>query len=178
VRRFDSSHEGFKVKLTSVFHTGFTVSDIERSIVFYRDVLGMALIHRQQGTAPYLATVTGFPGARLQMAFLKISPDDPQVLELLEYSSHPADPTDRATNRPGNGHLCFKVDDIHEWHRFLSAQGVRTISEPARITAGVNEGAWAIYLRDPDGFTIELYQPAGIQTREARAAVQTRSTPS
>jgi len=148
------------MKLTSVFHTGFTVGDIERSIAFYRDSLGMQLVHRQEGAAPYLATVTGFPGVRLQIAFLKISPDEPHVLELLQYVSHPAEPTDRATNRPGNGHLCFKVDDIHAWYRTLTANGVPAISPPALITAGVNEGAYAVYLRDPDGFTIELYQPA------------------
>ena len=148
------------MKLTSVFHTGFTVSDIERSIDFYRDSLGMTLVHRQEGTAPYLATVTGFPGVRLKMAFLKLSADDPHVLELLEYVSHPAEPTDRATNRPGNGHLCFKVDDIHAWYRSLTSKGVPTISEPVLITAGINRGAYAVYLRDPDGFTIELYQPA------------------
>lgn len=148
------------MKLTGVFHTGFTVSDIERSIAFYRDVLGMHLAHRQEGTAPYLGVVTGFPGARLQIAFLKVTPDDSYALELLQYVSHPAEPTDRATNRPGNGHLCFTVDDIHEWHRKLSALGVELRSEPVRITAGVNEGAYAVYLRDPDGFTIELYQPA------------------
>ena len=147
------------MKLTSVFHTGFTVSDIDRSIAFYRDALGMQLVHRQEGTAPYLATVTGFPGVRLQMAFLKILPDDPHVLELLQYASHPAEPTDRATNRPGNGHLCLKVDDLHEWYRKLSAKGVTFVSEPVRVTAGINEGAYAVYLRDPDGFTIELYQP-------------------
>jgi len=148
------------VKLTSVFHTGFTVRDIERSIAFYRDTLGMILVHRQEGTADYLATVTGFAGVRLRMAFLKLSADDPHVLELLEYASHRGEPTDRATNRPGNGHLCFKVDDIHAWHRTLTARGVHCISEPVRISAGINEGAFAVYLRDPDGFTIELYQPA------------------
>ena len=42
-----------------VYHTGFTVSDIERSIAFYRDVLGLRLVRRQTGTAPYLASVTG-----------------------------------------------------------------------------------------------------------------------
>jgi catechol 2,3-dioxygenase-like lactoylglutathione lyase family enzyme len=66
----------------------------------------------------------------------------------------------RATNRPGNGHLCFKVDDIQAWYQRLSARGVRFISEPVPITAGINTGAYAVYLRDSDGFTIELVQPA------------------
>jgi catechol 2,3-dioxygenase-like lactoylglutathione lyase family enzyme len=148
------------MKLTGVMHTGFTVSDIERSIAFYRDMLGMIVVRRQEGTAPYLATVTGFSRARLQIAFLKISADDPHVLELLQYVSHPSEPTDRATNRPGNGHLCLRVDDIHEWYDLLTGRGVPAISEPVLITAGINEGAYAVYVRDPDGFTIELYQPA------------------
>jgi catechol 2,3-dioxygenase-like lactoylglutathione lyase family enzyme len=151
---------GVLMRLTGVMHTGFTVSDMERSIRFYRDTLGMQLVRRQEGTAPYLANVTGFPGVRLQIAFLKVSTDDPHVLELLQYVSHPAQGTDRATNRPGNGHLCIKVDDIHEWYRTLIAQGVAAISEPVLITAGINEGAYAVYVRDPDGFTIELYEPA------------------
>ena len=48
------------MQVGSVYHTGFTVSDIERSLAFYRDVLGLRLVKRQTGTAPYLATVTGF----------------------------------------------------------------------------------------------------------------------
>jgi catechol 2,3-dioxygenase-like lactoylglutathione lyase family enzyme len=59
------------MKLTGVMHTGFTVSDMERSIRFYRDTLGMQLVRRQEGTAPYLANVTGFPGVRLQIQYFQ-----------------------------------------------------------------------------------------------------------
>jgi catechol 2,3-dioxygenase-like lactoylglutathione lyase family enzyme len=148
------------MKLTRVYHTGFTVSDIERSITFYRDLLGLQVVHRQEGNAPYLGAVTGFPGVYLKTALLKLTPDDPHTLELLQYVSHPAEPTDRATNRPGNGHLCFRVDDIHAWYKRLSMQGVEFRSPPAEVTVGVNTGAYACYLRDPDGFTIELVQSA------------------
>ena len=99
------------MQVGSVYHTGFTVSDIERSVAFYRDVLGLRLVRRQTGTAPYLAAVTGFDGVRLEIALLQPA-DGGSMLELLQYVSHPAPPTDRATNRPGNGHLCFKVDDL------------------------------------------------------------------
>jgi len=146
------------MKVESVYHVGFTVSDIERSIEFYRDVLGMTLYRRQQGTAPYLATITGFEGVRLEVALLK-APDGGGMLELLQYASHPAAATDRATNRPGNGHLCFKVSDIHAACDELRRKGVRLISEPVEITAGVHKGAFGVYLRDPDGFTVELFQP-------------------
>jgi catechol 2,3-dioxygenase-like lactoylglutathione lyase family enzyme len=143
-----------------VYHTGFTVADVERSVAFYRDVLGMRVIRRQTGTAPYLSTITGFAGVRLEVALLQ-SAEGGSMLELLQYASHPATPTDRATNRPGNGHLCFRVADIHAACRELRERGVTLVSEPTAITAGVHAGAWGVYLRDPDGFTIELYQPAG-----------------
>ncbi len=146
------------MKVESLYHVGFTVSDIERSIEFYRDMLGMTLYRRQQGTAEYLATITGFPGVRLEVALLK-TPDGSGMLELLQYASHPAPPTDRDTNRPGNGHLCFKVSNIQEACEELRQRGVRLISEPAEITAGIHKGAYGVYLRDPDGFTVELYQP-------------------
>jgi catechol 2,3-dioxygenase-like lactoylglutathione lyase family enzyme len=153
-----------------VYHTGFTVSDIERSIVFYRDVLGLELIKRQTGTAPYLATVTGFAGVRLEAAFLQPAAGG-SVLELLQYVSHPASATDRATNRPGNAHLCFKVDDLRSACAELKRRGVTLISEPTEITSGAHAGGWAVYLRDPDGFTVELYQGPSASQAAAAAAV-------
>jgi catechol 2,3-dioxygenase-like lactoylglutathione lyase family enzyme len=149
------------MRLVRVHHTGFTVSNLERSLAFYRDVLGMQVLAEQIGTADYLSAVTGFAGVRLNMAFLKVSGEDDHILELLEYASHSADPTPRETNRPGNGHLCFIVDEIEVWYTNLTAKGVRFVNEPALITAGVNRGARAAYFRDPDGFTLELFQPPG-----------------
>lgn len=152
-----------------VYHTGFTVSDIERSLAFYRDVLGLTLVKRQTGTAPYLATVTGFEGVRLDIALLQPA-DGGSMLELLQYASHPAPPTDRATNRPGNGHLCFKIDDLHAACAELRRRGVTLVSEPAEITAGAHAGGWAVYLRDPDGFTVELYQGPSASPADGVAA--------
>jgi catechol 2,3-dioxygenase-like lactoylglutathione lyase family enzyme len=145
------------MQVGAVYHTGFTVSDIERSVAFYRDVLGLRLVRRQTGTAPYLGTITGFDGVRLEIALLQPA-EGGSMLELLQYTSHPAPPTDRATNRPGNGHLCFKVGDIQAACAELRARGVVLVSEPTEITAGTHAGGLGLYLRDPDGFTIELYQ--------------------
>ena len=166
------------MQVGSVYHTGFTVSDIERSLTFYRDVLGLELVKRQTGTAPYLARVTGFAGVRLEIALLQPA-DGGSMLELLQYVSHPAPATDRATNRPGNGHLCFKVDAVRGACAELRRRGVTLVSEPTEITAGAHAGGWAVYLRDPDGFTVELYQGPPATPADAVAATSgaTRRAP-
>jgi catechol 2,3-dioxygenase-like lactoylglutathione lyase family enzyme len=166
------------MQVGSVYHTGFTVSDIDRSVAFYRDVLGLRLVRRQAGTASYLATVTGFEGVRLEIALLQPAAGG-SMLELLQYVSHPAPPTDRATNRPGNGHLCFEIDDVRVACAELRRRGVTLISEPAEITAGAHAGGMAVYLRDPDGFTVELYQgPAASPGTPATTDATVRARPS
>jgi len=144
--------------LLGVYHTGFTVANMERALHFYRDLLGMTLVAQQEGQRPYLATVTGFDGVYLKTAFLKATPDSDHVLELLEYTSHPAEALPDATNRPGNAHLCLYVRDIAGLHRRLAAAGVVFVNPPTAVTSGVNAGARACYLRDPDGHTIELFE--------------------
>ncbi len=145
--------------LLHVYHTGFTVANMERALTFYHDLLGMTLITQQEGQRPYLAEITGFPDIYLKTSFLKVSPEQEHVLELLEYVSHPGEPLPEETNRPGNGHLCFRVRDIQALYEKLSANGVRFVNPPVAITSGINQGAVACYLRDFDNHTIELIQP-------------------
>ena len=152
--------------LKSVRHTGFTVANLETSLAFYRDVLGMTLIDIQDEEGDYLSVITGFPDVRLRQAFLKVSEGQDHTLELNEYASHPAEPTPRETNRPGNGHLCFHVDDIWKTYERFKAAGVEFVNEPAEVTSGRATGAWAAYFRDPDGITLELVQLGQLSARE------------
>jgi lactoylglutathione lyase len=145
-------------QFTAVHHVGLTVRDIEQSIVFYRDVLGMTLIRRRETDADYIGQQTGHPGVRLAVASFQPTPDSKQSLEVVQYLTHADAASDPATNRPGNSHLCLTVDDIRAAHRALRAQGVRFRSEPVAITSGPNQGGFVVYLYDPDGYTIELFQ--------------------
>ena len=146
-------------QLGAVHHLGLTVADIERSILFYRDVLGMTLCRRRPHVdSDYVALQTGFSGVVLNVASFKVAPDSPQSLEIVQYMNQAGPPVETTTNRPGASHLCLTVDDLRACHADLRAKGVRFKSEPVTITAGPNVGGLVVYLYDPDGYTLELFQ--------------------
>ncbi len=65
-------------RLESVHHLGLTVSDIEQSVGFYRDVLGLTLVRRRPHVDnDYVASQTGYPGVVLNVASFKVSPESP-----------------------------------------------------------------------------------------------------
>lgn len=140
-------------------HLGLTVSDLECSLAFYRDVLGFHLVRRRITDADYIGRQTGFPGVRLKVASLRVTPESSLSLELVEYVTHAAAPVEPATNRAGSSHFCLAVDDIQAAYHGLRARGVRFKTAPVAITSGANQGGFVVYLCDPDGYTIELFEP-------------------
>jgi len=147
-------------KLSDVHHIGLTVSDIERSIEFYRDVLGMELVGRRPRiAADYVARQTGYEAVELSVASFRVNSDSRQSLEVAQYLTHAGSAADTATHRPGNAHFCFLVDNLRECYDELRRQNVRFKSEPVEITAGPNEGGLVVYFFDPDDHVFELFQP-------------------
>jgi catechol 2,3-dioxygenase-like lactoylglutathione lyase family enzyme len=75
--------------VAGIFHTGLTVSDLDRSIAFYRDLLGLELVTRWDSAQPYLRRIVGFPDAELSIALLRVpgvaSGVSGHHIELLEY---------------------------------------------------------------------------------------------
>tara|TARA_Y100000588_G_scaffold248777_1_gene263292 strand:- start:363 stop:839 length:477 start_codon:yes stop_codon:yes gene_type:complete len=147
--------------LLNQHHLGLTVSDIERSIEFYRDVLGMELVGRRPCVEQdYVGRQTGYPGLKLSVASFRACAGNAQSIEMVQYLTEAGAAADPSTNRAGNSHLCLRVDDLRAAHADLSAQGVRFKSAPVEITHGPNRGGLVVYLHDPDGYTLELFQPA------------------
>ena len=67
-------------------HTGFTVSDLDRSLAFYGDLLGFDVVIRQEKRGGYLAEIVGYPDADVRMAHIAL-PDSDHRLELFQYVS-------------------------------------------------------------------------------------------
>ena len=148
-------------QLADIHHLGMTVSNIERSIEFYQDVLGMTLIGRRACVEEgYVAQQTGYEGIQLSVASFRIRPDSPNSLEVVEYLNCLGKPADTATNKPGNTHLCLLVDDLQAAYDDLKSKGVQFRSAPVEITAVPNKGGKVIYMYDPDNYVIEMFEPA------------------
>ncbi len=146
-----------------VWHFSFTVSDMDRSLDFYVGLLSFELVHRQVQDNPYTRRLVGYPDARIVVAQLAV-PGQPRHLsthdlELVQYVRPLGQRGDLNIANPGAAHLAMAVEDIHRWYERLSSVGVSFFSEPNRITAGINEGGYAVYFHDPDQIVLELLQP-------------------
>jgi catechol 2,3-dioxygenase-like lactoylglutathione lyase family enzyme len=146
--------------IRSIWHASFTVSDIDRSIQFYRDELGLELVHEQEQANEYTRTFVGYPDAHLRIAQFAIrgeaQPLSGHVIELVQYVAPKGDPVHPERYQPGAAHLAFQVDDTPALYARLNARGVCFISEPVVITNGINAGGTTVYLEDPDGNTLEF----------------------
>jgi catechol 2,3-dioxygenase-like lactoylglutathione lyase family enzyme len=147
-------------------HTGVQVADVERSITFY-ELLGLSLGSRWSNGEEYVGRQVGYPGVTLEVAVMTV-PGSDVVLELLEYRGVEGAPIDPATANPGTGHFCLAVEDLEGLHHQLETAGIEFISAPQTPTIGPNRGGRAVYLKDPDGFRVELLESPRSMTGEAR----------
>ena len=140
-------------------HTSYTVRDAERSIAFYRDLLGFeVVIDRPEVTQEYFRKIIGIPDAVVYNALLRI-PGTDHYLELKGYKHPRGTPQDLTPNNPGSSHICYYVDDLHALYARLKEAGAEFISEPTYLDQGPNVGGWSLYMKDPDGIIIEMMQP-------------------
>ena len=123
-------------------HTMVRVTDIEQSLRFYRDALGLQMLSRKDHEA-----------GRYTLVFLCAPGDDSAQVELT-YNWPAADGTAETYSGGRNfGHLAYAVDDIYATCRRLMEHGV-TINRPPR------DGRMA-FVRSPDNISIELLQKGG-----------------
>lgn len=146
------------MQIAGADHTSFTVSSLERSLAFYAGLLGCEVLWTREISNEYFRAIVGWPDCVVKAAQLRI-PGTTHKLELFEYTQPRGEPADVRTNRPGSAHLALRVADLPAAYAELLAQGVTFRSEPVLIDAGVNRGGYAVYMLDPDGITIELFQP-------------------
>jgi glyoxylase I family protein len=143
-------------RIIAADHTGFTVANLERSLAFWRDVLGFQLSHRPHQTGSLASEITGVPDAEISIAVLK---GYGHKIELLQYVA----PADRkhVNLRPcdvGSVHVALLVDDLDAVLNKIAASGWKAAGKPQTLQSGPNAGKRVVYVRDPDGTTIEFME--------------------
>ncbi len=138
--------------ITSHNHSAFTVSNLERSIAFYCDIIGFKVDTTLEAQGPAIQQITGFPDAHLKIAHLLLGSFR---LELIQYLAPKGRPVDPSTCNVGTAHIAFYADDVDRTCRELQAKGVRFKGAPVAAASGRPRVA---YFLDPDGITLELAQ--------------------
>jgi lactoylglutathione lyase len=146
------------------WHVSFTVSNVEASVKWYTEVLGLEFVRDQIQKNEYTSKLVGYEDAHLKVAQLRVPgekiPISQHHIELVEYIHPRGQEIPLDTNRTGVGHWAFMVDDIQTEFKRLKELGVRFKAErPIAIEAGVNKGGYTVYFTDPDGITLVLLQP-------------------
>lgn len=141
-------------------HLGITVSDVEGSLRFYGETLGIEHIKSQVSDQPYLALVTGLPGCSLKIGFVRAEGDD-VPFELIEYVKPAGGRALAGFGIPGTPHACWQVDDLAAACERLSQAGLELCGEPQALAYGPWAEALGAFVRDPDGLLIELIELPG-----------------
>ncbi len=141
-------------KVLSTNHTSFTVSDLDRSVAFFAEGLGFEVTSKAPRDPAIIQQVTGVEGADIMVAYVR---GPGHSLELIEYLA----PDDRrhVESQPcdtGFAHIAFDVDDVDAAVATAARYGVVPVGKVASVDKGPNAGKKAVYLRDPDGITIEF----------------------
>jgi lactoylglutathione lyase len=144
-------------QIVKAHHTGLQVESLERSLRFYRDILGFEVLFQWNPKAEYIGRLVGYPEVDLHAAILSL-PNTDVCLEILEYRNVERSAVDTKTANPGTAHIAFYVDDLDALFAELIDQGVGTVSEPVTPTIGPNRGGRAVYMYDPDGIRVEFIQ--------------------
>lgn len=124
------------MKVGKLLHTRYRVDDLERTVRFYRDILGLEEIKRHKSPR----------GSEL--VFLK-APGSDEELEICHYPA-----SDPVQVQPDLTHLAFEVDDLAEFGKHLAAHGLKYSDGPTTSSSGTTFA----FIDAPEGYEIELIQ--------------------
>lgn len=122
-------------------HTMLRVGNLEKSIQFYTDILGMQLLRQKE-----------YPEGKFTLAFIGYGDEKDNTAIELTYNWD----TDAYDIGNGFGHLAIEVDDVYKATDSIREKGGKIIREAGPMNAGQTIIA---FVEDPDGYQIELLGP-------------------
>ena len=147
--------------IVSVDHINLVVSDLERSVDFYTNVLGFRETQRAELEGEWIETIIGLETVKASVAYV-VSPAGQPRLELLQYHSPIGDgfQANSIPNTLGLRHLDLSVDNIDSAVQRLREAGTELLSRPVVVPTDVIQHSTGqkilCYFHDPDGVLLEL----------------------
>jgi len=147
--------------IKNINHINIVVSDLERSVNFYTEILGFKELRRAKLEGDWIEKVVGLKDVEAEVAYVSAAEGDLRI-ELLRYISPQGEMIDINSfpNTIGVRHIAFQVEGIYTLAEKLKENGVKVISEPVRVPASAikhDEGYKVLcYFLDPDGVILEL----------------------
>jgi catechol 2,3-dioxygenase-like lactoylglutathione lyase family enzyme len=154
----------FRIK--SVDHTGITISSLDEALSFWVGVMGFEHLYTWDfDSGSFLKELVGVKAAAARLAMVK---GPGHMIELLEYRA----PSDRQVIKPrscdvGSVHVAFQVENIDALLARIDAMGWNALSRVQRVESGERAGLRLVYVRGPDGVTLEFLE----QSQDALAAM-------
>ncbi|HXF80235.1 MAG TPA: lactoylglutathione lyase [Usitatibacter sp.] len=128
--------------MSRLLHTMIRVGDLDRSIAFYTDVLGMKLLRRKD-----------YPDGKFTLAFVGYGDESEQAVIELTHNWE----TKKYDLGNGFGHIALSFPDVHKACDAVKAKGGKVTREPGPMKFG---GSVIAFVEDPDGYKIEFIQRA------------------
>jgi catechol 2,3-dioxygenase-like lactoylglutathione lyase family enzyme len=137
-------------------HTGMIVTDLDRAIGFFRDLLGFEVLSRAPRAPALIGRMTGLPAPRIEIAYLQ---GPGHRVELIRYATNGI----RRIEQPrvyddGAAHIALDVDDVDAAVAAAAEHGVLPVGETITIDAGPNQGRKVVYLQSAYGLSLEFIQ--------------------
>ena len=142
--------------IKAVRHVGIVVRDLNKSLQFYQDFLGLKIWKREIEIGPYIDKVVGIENVKVEWVKLKTA--DNFIIELLQYHSHPDNQHATSvipSNKIGCSHVAFSVEDVDQAYNKLIRLGYHCNAAPELSPNGV---AKVMYCHDADGTILELVE--------------------
>jgi len=145
-------------QVTGVGNFTHVVENLDRSLAFYRDALGLevANLRAEFSANPAIMKMAGTSGGESRLAALKIPGTDLGV-ELLEYRKIDRKPARPRFYDPGAANLIVRVKDIDATLERVKKAGAHVISAAGGVVS-INATAKVVFVQDPDGFVMEIAQ--------------------
>ncbi|WP_265456076.1 VOC family protein [Enterococcus sp. HY326] len=152
------TNQGFSL----VNHVGITVSNLDKSIVFYEALTGNKISNKDVIGGKRMAQSQGLEDTLIKYANLRLGNVN---LDILEYVTPQSTKANYSNEQISAMHLCFEVEDLTAAVKRLQAIGIKPEGEPFYfeeqdgLKAGFGTGV--VYFTDPDGTNLELISPQG-----------------